>query len=270
MIDDFPEVLRAGKLLDSLSAKTAFTIAAPIKVWIEASANFKTIGIAKISFHPMTLIETHLNRQEFQRNSLIVSLIPAVIIFFGILFFTTRPMSDAREEVENIIKGLQTRMTENSSFKELSLLAESINRALEKIGQSSGTSPDIALGNIGGPSQEFYRVGEWETIINCLNDGVMVVDPQNSIAMINSAAVRLLKIDHSGGVGKNVFETIEVTDIANSLRKLSEDIVDKNIDEPPPEEIEYGGPGMLLKIQALGLRESFGQVVATVYIFSQY
>ncbi|MFH1727914.1 MAG: FHA domain-containing protein [Pseudomonadota bacterium] len=270
LVDDFPDYQNLDTFLKNLNTDSSFILSTPIKVWDEQNTKFRTIGIAKIVYYPLEIINNHMNRKEIQKEGFVIGLIPALIIFLGIYFFTVFPIRRARNEIEDVIKGLKSSASEKLGFSELSSLIESANRAIEKAASqaasASGSEPSLSSSSLG--SQNFYESSEWETIINYCKDGLIILDPNNTILLTNHSALTLLKLPGNGGKGDDVFDTIENSEILDILKSQFELIAD-NIDEPAPDELEFGGPGSIIKIQSLAIKESFGQIIAKILLFSQ-
>lgn len=152
------------------------------------------IGFARVSL-PLEDIEAQ--RAQIRRTVIIGSVVTsiiAIIISFFIATLVTRPIRSLTQEAQQITKGEDTRYLSTTHRDEVGQLTKAFNALVEKL-----QTQIAALQS---------EQGTLNAILLQMNDGVIVVNENGRVTLINNAAEQLFDAKKNDAIGRSIAEVI--------------------------------------------------------------
>ena len=247
---DRPEVIEAlaGRVGKSIrfsytQGKDMIYLAVPVR------PEGKTLYVLRTA-KPLTAIISALNKVYFR----VVWASAALIIILGVLgFFLSRriskPLENLRNGVERFAKGDLQYKLPLFRTKEISDLAEAMKYMAERLDERIKTIVE--------------QRNELEILLSGMIEGVLAVDTDERVIMLNQAAGRLFGVNPAEAQGRNILEVVRNTDLENFIRSAlsSREPVEREIS------IIVQGKERLLQAHGTLLREEQGLRTATLIVF---
>ena len=178
----------------------------------------------------------------------------ALIVIMGVLgFFLSRriskPLENLRNGVERFAKGDLQYKLPLFRTKEISDLAEAMKYMAERLDERIKTIVE--------------QRNELEILLSGMIEGVLAVDTDERVIMLNQAAGRLFGVNPAEAQGRNILEVVRNTDLENFVRSAlsSREPVEREIS------IIVQGEERLLQAHGTLLREEQGLRTATLIVF---
>lgn len=246
-----PEVMAAMK--DGAGAATRYSAALDeelMYVAVRIDRDGEAAGVARASV-PIASIEESLEPvyTEIAMYSLVVAAAAAVLCFF-VSRATSRPLEKLAREAERFAAGDFTGRAAIPRLKEMSSLAETLNRIATELDARIQTV--IRLRN------------EQEAIVSHVPEGILCVDASGEVTRINPPAGRMLGVDAEDVAGRRLEDAVGNTAL--------EEFVARALAASEPVEgeitVEHGG-GRQLKLRGVVLRDADDEQAGAVILMQE-
>lgn len=201
-----PEVIEAlsGEVGSSIRYSTTLGcdmmyVAVPMMV------NGKIAGIARVSLPLAEINESlgHINRMIVGGTA--VAAVVAILLAFQISRSTTEPLKRLTRMSKRMARGELDQKIEATSRDEVGELAEAFNRMAARL-------------------KEMVTVLTTErdkmaAILSTMGDGILVVDSESRVTMVNRAAEKLLKLSEDEAVGHTFIEVVRDHELDSILQE---------------------------------------------------
>ncbi len=189
---------------DTLRTRLLYT-ATPIR-W-----NGKVIGVARMAVS-LASIETHTN--QFRGIIFATAGITALLVIllaFGITYQTVQPLSSLTAAVTRLESGKYVESIPGRRLDEIGRLSNAFNRMAAQISTQ-----------IKELSAERSKLS---AVLATMSDGILIVDAEGQVELINPASERIFSISASESLGKSLAEVIRhhvIVDLWNKSRSSGE------------------------------------------------
>ncbi len=216
-----------------------------IGVW----ENNQIIAVVRVAV-PISAVESVLT--SFYRNVAIGGVIIAVLaalVSMAVLRRLTIPLRELRDGAGRFADGdLDTRLTA-ATTEEIADVSESMNRMVRQL--------DTRIKTIAQQSNER------EAILSSMSEGVLALDADEKIVLLNRVAADFLSLDIENSRGKAIYEMVRVPALT--------DLVEKALDSSTATEMELMIPGkseQCFQARAAALVDATGQKSGVVVVFN--
>lgn len=191
-----------GKVIRSLNSKTG---------------NLEPVAFIAIRFAPTSLVTEASNSARAYFESLITSLLVA-IIFYGIIFYLTlRPLEELKFQIEEALRGKRRNVDSQLLFEELSPVRNSVNTSLQRIRELQRDENDVDPNEI--ESDESYVNTLKEFMLGSAGPAIILNSAKN-LVQINTAAEDLCGIRQSMSEGMNILDITKERGFAATLIEM--------------------------------------------------
>lgn len=171
----------------------------------------KVIGVARIAV-PLTDIEAHTNsfRGIIFSTAGITALL-VILLAFGITYQTVQPLRSLTTAVTHLESGRYVETIPGRRLDEIGRLSNAFNRMAAQI--------SAQIKELSGERSKLSAV------LSTMTDGILIVDANGLVELINPAAERLFSISASESLGKSLTEVIRhhvLVDLWQKTRSSSE------------------------------------------------
>jgi len=247
---DRPEVIEALAGRVGKSIRFSYTLGKDMMyLAIPVKSEGKILYVLRTA-KPLTAIISALQNVYFK----VVWAGVALIVIMGVLgFFLSRriskPLENLRNGVERFAKGDLQYKPPLFRTKEISDLAEAMKYMAERLDERIKTIVE--------------QRNELEILLSGMIEGVLAVDTDERVIMLNQAAGRLFGVNPAEAQGRNILEVVRNTDLENFIRSAlsSREPVEREIS------IIVQGEERLLQAHGTLLREEQGLRTATLIVF---
>lgn len=175
------------------------------------------IGATRLS---IPLHELNLIYSELIKNIIIASIIGIIIssiIAYIYIYYVTKPIKELTLQVKELSKGNFESTIKNNSKDELGELAQSFNEMAIKLKFSI---EELKIQNT-----------KFETVLDSMKDGIIAVDLNKNIMLMNPSAKELFHIkEEEIVVGKNILTFIRNVKLYNELENISNNNMENSIE----------------------------------------
>lgn len=201
-----PEVLESLKTGTGMAVRYSTTLGVRLRyvaMPVMSGDGDRVVGFVRLAM-PLSQVDrlVRIIRQFILHASTLATLM-AVILSVLLARSIGSPLRDMAEAAREIARGNFRRKIRAASPDELGQLGEAFNYMAAELER-----------NI---SELAERKNRMETILAAMADGVIAVDPQGKILLVNRAACEMLGISEDRARGKYVLEAVRNHDLAESL-----------------------------------------------------
>ncbi len=167
------------------------------------------VGVVRLSL-PLDQVQASVT--TLQRSIILAALVAtvlAVLLADTISRRIVRPLRDLTEDSRNIAAGERSPPQIPNTRDEVEDLARALNQMSEQL-----------RGQIDALEAEREKLS---TVLHQMESGVLMVDPQGEIVLINQAAERIFGIDQDTAMGRSLVETLRLHRIVNLWQKANQD-----------------------------------------------
>jgi two-component system phosphate regulon sensor histidine kinase PhoR len=179
--------------------------------------NEKIIGATRLS---IPLHELNLIYSKLIKNIIIASIIGIIIssiIAYIYIYYVTKPIKELTLQAKELAKGNFENTIKNNSKDELGELAQSFNEMAIKLKVSI---EELKIQNT-----------KFETVLDSMKDGIIAVDLNKNIMLMNPSAKELFHIkEEEIVVGKNILTFIRNVKLYNELENISNNNMENSIE----------------------------------------
>ncbi|PKM45004.1 MAG: phosphate regulon sensor histidine kinase PhoR [Firmicutes bacterium HGW-Firmicutes-8] len=188
-----------------------FYFAVPVK------SDNRVLGIVRVAI-PWSEIQAGQNHIRFTiGTAVVVALILMIIVVSSFTSSLVVPLQEMTQVAGEIAEGKLDRTLDVDSNDEIGALSRGLNYMAERLRD-----------NIRQITEERNKV---EAILASMNDGVIAVDCNGNILLINPAAERMFNIKYENSMGKGVIEVIRNYDLEKLLQTalMSEESITREV-----------------------------------------
>jgi two-component system phosphate regulon sensor histidine kinase PhoR len=231
-----PEIARAyeGRVgmqtrFSNTLQKTMVYVAVPVYDGGEVRAVVRTS-------YAMTAVEEALD-SLYGRLALGGLVITALATIVSLIIFRrlVRPLQELQKGAERFSEGHLTDKLPPSDTEEIAVVSESMNRM--------AASLDTRIRTV------VRQRNESEAILSSMSEGIIALDANDRIVVINGAAAELLKLDRREVVGQSIYEVVRIPDLhelvettAASSEKTEKEII---LSSEPQQHVQIHGTALL-------------------------
>lgn len=177
----------------------------------------EAVGIIAIRFAPSTLTSEASKSTRLYLESLVTSLLVA-ILFFGIIYYLTlRPIEELRFQLEEGLRGKRRSVESKLLFEELTSVKNAVNTSLQRIRELQKDDLDVDPNDI-EPDDLYVNI-----LLEFMNGAagpVIVLNSEKNLIKINTQAEDLCGIRQSMSQGMNVLDITKERGFAATLIEL--------------------------------------------------
>lgn len=181
------------------------------------SGQSEIVGVLAIHFAPKSLAVEASNSSKAYLESLVTSLLVAIIFYGAVYYLTLRPLEELKYQVEEGLRGKRRNVDSKILFEELGPVRASINTSLQRIRELSSQDQEIDPDDI--ESDDTYTNTLLEFMMGA-QGGVMVLNSQKNLIKINNQAEDICGIRQSTSEGMNVVDITREKGFAATLIEL--------------------------------------------------
>lgn len=175
------------------------------------------IGVLAIRFAPKTLAVEASNSSKAYFESLITSLLVAVIFYGAVYYLTLRPLEELKYQIEDALRGKRRNVDSKVLFEELGPVRASINTSLQRIRELSDQDQEIDPNEL--ESDESYTNTLLEFMLGA-HGPVMVLNSQKNLVKINTPGEDVCGIRQSTSEGMSILDITREKGFAATLIEL--------------------------------------------------
>lgn len=218
-------------------------------VAIPVKQDNEVVAVVRVAV-PMSAVENVLT--SFYRNIAIggaIILVLAALISMAVLRRLTNPLRELRNGAGRFAAGdLDSRLPVPTT-EEIADLSESMNKMAEQL--------DVRIKTIA------QQRNEREAILSSMSEGVVALDADEKIVLLNRVVAGFLGLDIAESRGKTFYEVIRIPSVLEFVERAmhSSDITEMEIKMP-------GATAKYFQARAAALKDSFGEKVGVVVVFN--
>jgi hypothetical protein len=210
-------VNKNSKVKKQLLENSQIGIGKIILAYNTRSGNPEPVGIIAIRFAPRTLAIEATKSSKLYFESLITSLLVA-ILFFGIVYYLTlRPIEEIRYQVEDALRGKRRNIESKLLFEELNPVRNAVNSGLQRIRELQRDESAIDPNDI--ESDDSYVTTLSEFMLGAQGP-VIVLNSSKNLMKINTQAEDICGIRFSMAEGMNILDITKERGFAATLIEL--------------------------------------------------
>lgn len=183
-------------------AKTPNLMSAAVQI-LDDAGHF--IGLVQVQA-PLSIIQMNLSRLTWLAIASIVVGSAAVIL---LVFFAHESTSKPIEALSIAAQQMSMGNFANLNFPESSFELEELSEALKAMSFQLGAQIDALTG----------ERAKLSAVLNQMTDGVMIVDADGRVQLLNPAAERIFQIRESAGMGRSIVEVVRYHQLVDLWRK---------------------------------------------------
>ena len=220
-------------------------------VAIPVKQDNEVIAVVRVAV-PVSAIENVLT--SFYRNIAIggaIIVVLAALISIAVLKRLTDPLRELRNGAGRFAAGdLDSRLPVPTT-EEIADLSESMNKMAEQL--------DVRIKTIA------QQRNEREAILSSMSEGIVALDADEKIVLLNRVVAGFLDLDVAESRGKTFYEVIRIPSVLEFVERAmhSSDIAEMEIKMPGP-----GASVKYFQARAAALKDSFGEKVGVVVVFN--
>lgn len=177
----------------------------------------ESVGIIAIKFAPTTLAAEASKSTRLYLESLVTSLLVA-IIFFGIVYYLTlRPVEELRIQIEEGLRGRRRSVESRLLMEELNSVRNAVNTSLQRIRELQRDETDVNPDDI--ESDESY-VRTLQEFMRGSSGPVIILNSSKNLESINTQGEDICGIRLSMSQGMNILDITKERGFAATLIEL--------------------------------------------------
>ena len=171
----------------------------------------KTVGVARVA---VSLAAVQANLANFQRNLLLIAAFIILVMIGMAFYFSENTLRPIRQLTSAAVESQPGRFINGAVLDrkdEIGSLSRALNQMSEKL--------DTEYKELEGEQEKLY------TILSSMSDGVLIVDPQGMVQLINPAASILFNVQESQVIGHTITEVVRhhlIVDLWKKTRESNE------------------------------------------------
>ncbi|MBP9681149.1 MAG: FHA domain-containing protein [Bacteriovorax sp.] len=175
------------------------------------------VGIIAIRFAPRTLAVEATKSSKLYLESLITSLLVA-IIFFGIVYYLTlRPIEEFRYQIEEALRGKRRSIESKLLFEELGPVKNAINTGLQRIRELQRDESEMDPNDLEGDESYVNTLVEF---MQGAQGPIIVLNSSKNLIKLNPQAEDVCGIRLSMSEGMNILDITKERGFAATLIEL--------------------------------------------------
>lgn len=237
-------------------------IARAIKTYDTKLGREVVVAIISLFFSPGSLIKEASNNSKAYLESLMTSLIVAVL-FFGIIYFlTNKILVDLKNQIELVLRGRQSEVETRFLFQEMIPLKNSINGLLTRLRefQSAASGEDFQTIEEEGP---YLRI--LEEFLAGSQGPVLILDSEKKVYRINPEGEDLMGFRENSSVGENILDVTREQGIAATIIELCDNSAN-NSGLNQEDAYEIGGGNFSIHVTALIGKDNFAKCFYITFV----
>jgi len=181
------------------------------------TGNVEPVGYIAIRFAPVSLVTEAANSAKAYLESLITSLLVAVI-FFGIIYFLTqRHFEILRLQIEEAMRGKRRQVETKFLFEEMNPVVNSVNTILQRLRELQKSDDEIDPNDIEDDSQYVNTLIEF---LQGSGSPTIVLNSNKNLMRLNTMAEDLCGIRQSMSEGMSILDITKERGFAATLIEL--------------------------------------------------
>ncbi len=133
-----------------------------------------------------------------------------------------RPIQAISRELQTVVHGNRGHELETSSARYLGLLGPSVQEVADTLTKARGEVDQVVLEATSEMRAQKRRL---ESILNDLNEGVILCNRKHQVLLYNRRALQTLEISGDIGLGRSLFNVINKTPVLNTRERLTNRLI---------------------------------------------
>ena len=222
------------------------------------------LGIIALKFSPASLqLEEAFGRKAYV-ESLITTILAAIIFFLMVYYLTLRPLEEMKFQLEDAMAGNRKELDGRWLMMELNPLRGSLNTLLQKT-RELGNDGDDEFVEEESDEEYTFKLGEF---LKGAGAPSIVLDSGKNVSFINMLAEDLTGIRENSSQGANILEVAREKGFAATIIELCDNSASDGGNNTQGE-YELGGNNYIIHVSALMGKDNFAKAFYITFLMDE-